>query len=236
MSRKRKKTDISGTAWINTYADTVTLLLTFFVLLYSMSNVDTQKFEQISVALNNMFTKNPAESLLNDKNPEGEVPIVGEETPQKDAEKSVDLYSQIQQLIDKNTLQGQVKLTKDERGINIELNEKILFDSGKAEIKTDFATTLNKISEIIVSIGNLIEIEGHTDNVPISGVYKNNRDLSYARANSVLEYFASRGISQNRMVTKAYGEWYPIKPNDSDANRAENRRVNILIVVPGDNK
>ena len=125
-------------------------------------------------------------------------------------------------------------IKSDNRGVIIQLRENIIFESGKAEIIDKSKPVLNSINTLIATFPNDIVIEGHTDNIPISNYeYKNNWQLSSARALNVLEYFVtSKGQNHpKRFKSVAYGEYQPIAANNSDVNRALNRRVNILIVA-----
>jgi len=130
-------------------------------------------------------------------------------------------------------LKGQnvkLKMVK-ERGLVITLADNILFDSGKAKIKKEAYPTLNKIAAIIKASDKDIGIEGHTDNVPIkhSG-WKSNRELSTARANNVYHYLVKKGLSPSKLTTIGYGEHRPVANNTTVANRARNRRVEIVIL------
>jgi len=230
MSKKEVKTD----GWLATYADTVTLLLTFFVLLYSFSTVDAAKFRQISTSFQSMFTGKAASSMLEFNVASGEVPVVGkpeQTTETKDPNKEI--YEDITEFIQENNLQNEVKVYENYKGINIELKEAIIFDTGKAYLREDSLGVLNKVNEIIGKVSSKIIIEGHTDNVPIkTAQFPSNWHLSSARAMSVLDYFLVTKGQKNpeRFSAQAYGEYSPIAPNDSAEHRAMNRRVNIIIV------
>lgn len=230
MSKKEVKTD----GWLATYADTVTLLLTFFVLLYSFSTVDAAKFRQISTSFQSMFTGKAASSMLEFNVASGEVPVVGkpeQTTEAKDPNKEI--YEDITEFIQENNLQNEVKVYENYKGINIELKEAIIFDTGKAYLREDSLGVLNKVNEIIGKVSSKIIIEGHTDNVPIkTAQFPSNWHLSSARAMSVLDYFLVTKGQKNpeRFSAQAYGEYSPIAPNDSAEHRAMNRRVNIIIV------
>jgi chemotaxis protein MotB len=213
MSKKEVKTD----GWLATYADTVTLLLTFFVLLYSFSTVDAAKFRQISTSFQSMFTGKAANSMLEFNVASGEVPVVGkpeQTTETKDPNKEITVY-------------------ENYKGINIELKEAILFDTGKAHLRDDSVGVLSKINEIIGKVSAKVIVEGHTDNLPIkTEQFPSNWHLSSARAMSVLDYFLVTKGQKNpeRFSAQAYGEYSPIAPNDSAEHRAMNRRVNIIIL------
>ncbi len=236
MSRKKKsKEEVRTDAWITTFSDTMTLLLTFFVLLYSFSTVDAAKFEQIASSLQSVLTGETGKSILDLNIKSGEIPLVGEPVPttipNNDTE---DIYKKVQSFIKEKKLEDIVEIRSDNRGVTIQLRESILFQSGKAEIINKIKPVLDTINGLVSSFPNDIVIEGHTDNVPISNYqYKNNWQLSSARALNVLEYFIDdkTQIHPERFTSVACGEYKPIVPNNSNKNRALNRRVSILIVA-----
>ena len=131
---------------------------------------------------------------------------------------------------------GKIKIRKEDRGIVLQVDESILFDSGSANIKPSSIPVLNTISKIIKETDNEIVAEGNTDNVPIKdGEYDSNWELSTERALSIVKYLIkNENINPNRISLKGYGEYNPIVPNDNDADRAKNRRVDILVVEQRD--
>ena len=236
MSRKKSgKEELRTDAWIATFADTMTLLLTFFVLLYSFSTVDAAKFEQIASSLQAVLTGEAKTAIMDLNIKSGEVPLVGEPLPiAVENTETEDIYEKVQSFIKANKLEDIVELKSDNRGVIILLRENILFQSGKAEIIEKIKPVLNTINGLVSSFPNDISIEGHTDNIPINNYeYKNNWQLSSARALNVLEYFVGiKGQTHpERFTSVACGEYQPIAPNINNANRALNRRVNILIVA-----
>lgn len=236
MPRKKvSQGEMRTDAWIATFADTMTLLLTFFVLLYSFSTVDAAKFKQIASSLQSVLTGESGKSILDFNIKNGEVPLVGEPVPTTQANNNTeDIYEKVQSFIKEKQLEATVVIKTDNRGVIIQLRDNILFESGKADIIVNSKPVLDSINGLIANFSNDIVIEGHTDNVPISNyAYKNNWQLSSARALTVLEYFVSiKGQAHpERFKSIACGEYQPIAPNNNDVNRALNRRVNILIVA-----
>ena len=236
MSRKKKgKEEMRTDAWITTFSDTMTLLLTFFVLLYSFSTVDAAKFEQIASSLQSVLTGETKTTIMDLNIKSGEIPLVGEPVATTTVNtETEDIYEKVQSFIKTQKLEDIVELKSDNRGVIIQLRENILFESGKAEIIEKIKPVLITINGLVTSFPNDIVIEGHTDNIPINNYeYKNNWQLSSARALNVLEYFVGiKGQTQpERFTSVACGEYQPIVANINDANRALNRRVNILIVA-----
>jgi chemotaxis protein MotB len=237
MARKKKvRPPDCTTTWLDTYADTITLLMTFFVLLYSMSTVDSQKLKQVSQALNQVLTGSSGDSILEYNLYDGEVPLVGGETKVDSEVKGSSeqqTLEEIKEFVEENNLSSTVTITEDERGVILQLKDNILFETGKANLKEDALPVLDKISMLIATMPNSIIIEGHTDNIPIkTAEFPNNFYLSSDRANSVVTYFIdSKKQNPNKFTASGAAETKPLVPNTSDANRAQNRRVNILIVA-----
>lgn len=226
MSRRKKKGDeINTNAWMDTYADTITLLLTFFILLYSISAVDSQKLKELSEAL--QFSLRGSESVKEIESLDEIKVDVNEEN-----NKYEDLSKKLNQIIQENSLAEVVKIREEDRGIVLQLDESILFDPGNANIKESSIHILDTISKIIEDTDNEIVAEGHTDNIPINNEkYKSNWELSTARSVNIVKYLIeNKNINPARISVKGYGEYNPIAPNDTPENRTQNRRVDILVV------
>lgn len=246
MSRKSPEKKAISQEWLTTYSDMVTLILTFFVLLYSYSIVDNKKFQAIARSLSEALNGGKQTVFqLNDN--EGDVPIVGEEEPAQNAAQNElqntqqdayqEMYNTVINFVEDNSLGDTVTIREDSRGVIIEFNDKILFDAGKADIKEDGIPTLMKTCELIRKFPNPIVIEGHTDNMPIqNSEFDSNWELSSARALKVMYFFTDdRGLDPKRFSIAAFGEFSPIADNSTPEGRAQNRRVNILIVTPKQN-
>lgn len=230
MSRKKPEKKEISQGWLTTYSDMMTLVLTFFVLLYSFALVDLKKFNSMAASIRSAFGgENP--SILQYNYDSGNAPILGSSSSGGQSEN--DVYQTVSKFIETNSLKQYVTIKEGSRGVYIEFNEKILFDSGRAEIKQQGMAALMKISELIRNMPNQIVIEGHTDNVPIhTDQYSSNWELSTARSLSVLKYFIeNRGMDPRRFSIAGYGEYDPIASNDAPEGRAQNRRVNILIIT-----
>ncbi|GAA3662076.1 OmpA/MotB family protein [Asaccharospora irregularis] len=224
MSRRKKKgEDINTNGWMDTYADTITLLLTFFILLYSISVVDSQKLNKLAEAMKKSLqgsTKiTELENIENLKVGEGK----------SDYE---NLAEKLNTVIEQNALTDVVKIREEERGVVLQLDETILFDSGEAVLKDYSRNILNTITTVIKNIDNDVLIEGNTDNIPINNEYfKSNWELSTARTVSIVRYFVeTKEINPTRFSVKGYAEYKPLVENNTEENRSINRRVDILIV------
>ncbi|MPM54374.1 Motility protein B [bioreactor metagenome] len=233
--RKKKGDDVNTNGWMDTYADTITLLLTFFILLYSISAVDSEKLKQLNHALQSSLKGNTEVSEVKDiKDLE-----VKTKDPKSGNTEYEDLAKKLNNTIEKNGLAEVIKLRKEDRGIILQLDETILFEPGKADLKENNKEVLETITTIINEHDNDVLIEGHTDNVPMNNKeFASNWELSAARALSAVTYFVQeKQIDPIKFSVKGYGEYKPLVPNDTPENRAINRRIDILMVeqkVKGD--
>jgi chemotaxis protein MotB len=141
------------------------------------------------------------------------------------------LHERVEEIISEDDLNG-IQVNLDERGLVIRFVEGVLFDSGKADIKNEARAILDKIAPLLIDTHRHIRIEGHTDNLPINTrEFPSNWELSTARAVNVVKYFIEKhNFSPYILSAAGYGEYRPIAPNDSDKNRALNRRVDIIIL------
>ena len=149
-----------------------------------------------------------------------------------------DLEKKDNKAIANNNLNDSIKVRKEDRGIVLQLDETILFDSGRDELKPTSINALDTITTLANGVDNDILVEGHTDNVPIhNSRFASNWDLSTSRAVSVVSYFVEKkGMNPTRFSVKGYGEYKPLLDNSTPENRAINRRVDILIVDKKDDQ
>lgn len=252
--RKRKKDDSSndGAYWMDTYGDMVTLLLTFFVLLFSFSTIDAAKWEELANALSGMpIISIQALSATDVSAPaiDGQETTDAEPTPTpaptsaaegmnaaqiaEVKEQFDELYDKVKSHVEINGLQDKLNVQMQDNAILMTMNESALFDSGSAVLKVDAMEILPSICDILKQYDGLISkirIEGHTDNVPIqNSKFRDNWELSSARALSVLYYMLSLDMDPVKMREEGLGEYHPIVPNDSKVNQARNRRVDFII-------
>ncbi|OSA91434.1 UNVERIFIED_ORG: chemotaxis protein MotB [Clostridium botulinum] len=246
MARRKKSDDgggLKGDEWLGTYSDCVTLLLTFFILLYSMSSVDAEKLKSISEAFVSVMTGQSSDSFMEFNMYDGKVPVIGGES---DVDGVIDaqslgkenMYKDIKNYVEKNNLSGSMDIIQDERGVILELKDSVLFQSGQAELIPGSKEVLDKVDTLVSALPNSVIVEGHTDNVPISNYrYASNWELSTQRAVNVVKYFVeTKSNDPMKFSAAGYGEYRPIVYNNSEENRAKNRRVNILIINEKDNE
>ena len=266
MARKKREPEAKPTAgWITTFSDLMNLLLCFFVLLFSMSTVDAEKFQMVIASLQSSLSIMPAGSMSigegemvgngisqlpnidvffetssgedgdsqGGKTEETETETdVAEQYKEQALSESEQMAEQIEQQIEAGGLQNQVEVDFNAEYVKLTLNGAILFDSAKANIREDAQPLIAKIGTILENYdSNVIEIEGHTDNVPIhSSKYENNNVLSMYRALSVADFIRDNTTLDPALIkSSGRGEYVPVADNTTEEGRARNRRVEIKV-------
>ncbi len=238
---KEKVVKDNAERWLLTYADLMNLLLILFIILFAMSQVDTQKFQQLSQSFGSIFGDSGALSVVQGSGTGNSLvnfpatmpsPVI----PAELEEKQIDSIAQeVREIVKGQGLEGSISVSRQERGVVISINERLFFKSGSAVIEKDSEDRVLIIGkDILAKIPNKhIRVEGHTDDVPIkSPVFPSNWELSSARATSVLRILVDKaGVDPKLISAVGYGEFTPLVPNDSDANREKNRRVDIVILT-----
>ena len=234
MSKKKREEQkqAGSPAWMTTYGDMMTLLLCFFILLYSFSVIDVDLFDEVMSALQVSFLRQ--EGVLDTgQRPsvvdrEIEIPDVTEEP----IDEFFETYETIKSYLEEYGLEEDVGIRYEKKGIVLELKEAVLFDSGRVELKPGALDLLEHVALILERVPNKIMIEGHTDNVPINRppMFPSNWELSVIRATSVIRHLSENmGLAPGRFIAVGYSEYDPIDTNETPEGRAQNRRVNIVI-------
>jgi len=250
--RRRHDDHANHEAWAIPYGDLVTLLLAFFVVMYSISSVNTGKYRQLSVSLvqamqgapdaaqqvdGSGFGEGMSVGVLNLPNPLLErnrdvlinpIPLISEVPPR--ARRLHALGEQLTMamggLIDK----GLVDVRVNDDFIEVELKSDILFASGVGDVSRAAEPVIAELSKVLHDVPNPIRVEGHTDDRPIhSPVFRSNWELSAARAASVVHLLGNGGVAASRLSVVAHAEQKPTRENESDAGRSANRRVVLII-------
>lgn len=261
MAKKRKPDEAPPPAlWKDTFADLMNLLLCFFVLLFSMSVIEEEKFEQVAQSLNSAFSifsggaqavgdgilisngmsqLNELDEFINStgKTAENEEKATDFDEMQNKVEEeqmkaSEELAEQVAEAVSENDLSGEIDIEFTSQYVQLTLNGSILFDSGSVELKSAALPVLDKVGVILERYASsVIEIEGHTDNVPMSGAkYSNNDELSSGRALTVFNYLLDNtNLDPAMLKHTGRGEYAPIADNSTPEGRAKNRRVEIRI-------
>jgi len=236
MKRSRSEDPPAQMNWLTTYGDMVTLLMTFFVLLFALSTLNVKKFEKVAFSLQSVFGSAPSggpvswgSGVLPGAKPVEPVPESKEPSPESQL---LEIQSRIQAYIAESGLGEVMAAEQDPRGLVIRFRDQVLFDLGKADLKPGARAALDKVGEAIKGIPNDIRIEGHTDCLPINTLrFPTNWDLSAARAVAVLQYLSGAfDLDPARLSIAGYGEYRPVSPNDDEAGRRLNRRVDIVIL------
>ena len=217
--KKENKDVVDG--WMGTYGDMVTLLMAFFVMLYSASDPDPGKYEEIAESMKEAFSKQDVENEFKK------------------------LHESLEDIIEKINLENTVEIELGPNGILIQIPGSSLFASGSADIMTDMAPVIVEISTAITQLLDessyhdyMIEVEGHTDDQPIgkdSEIFSSNWDLSAIRATGIVELLYNSGIEMDKLKPIARAESIPLLPNRDEngipipENRAKNRRVVIKV-------
>jgi len=233
MARKRKNNndDDTDSNWMTTFSDMMTLLMTFFVLLYSMSTIDAQKFKAaVSSLRENMGILSGGRTMT--EQPMVESGSMGSEITPSPHQNLTVARQEIQQYVQEKNLQDRVNMEMTQRGLVVRFTGQILFEVGEAEIRNEGRDVLDKVATVLKEMPNNVMIEGHTDNLPIdTEEFPTNWESSTARATEVIKYFIEDpGINPEKLSAAGYSKYRPIKPNDSPENRALNRRVEVVIL------
>lgn len=214
--------------WLLTYADLITLLLIFFIVIYSMSQIDKAKFISVANAMGVVMGDGPSIIQSN----VGLAGILPDGGLGSDTSGSLDQAEQnLEKLVQDSNLGEQVTIYMDERGIVISLSEVLLFKPGSADISDKAKKVLKNITAKVDLLPNYVIVEGFTDNIPIkTAKFPSNWELAAARAVNVTKILVTYGFSSEKISAKSYGEFRPGYSNDTAAHRAKNRRVDIIIM------
>ncbi len=255
MSRKTQLLEENdGPGWITTFADLMTLLLVFFVLLFSISSIEKEAFEEAARSLNIALSRDSAPSSLipllepaaeTTRIPDPNEPVI----INRDAELADQMRFQ-QALVDSINLELEEiiqelegSLRESDMGswveigtpldgrLTLKVNAAVMFDPGSVEIRRSMMPLLDSVLEVVLNNpGFKLEVHGHTDNQPVDpALFPSNWELSAFRATAVLRFLIEGGLSPQRVVASGYGDSMPLLPNDSEENRAANRRIEFVL-------
>lgn len=222
-------------AWLTTYGDIMTNIVVFFVLIFSASTVDVEKFRAITESFQNrnIFEFYPSMIPFDEGPGNSSDEMEGNLDEGKATEGNLDyVHAELNKFLREEGLEGVVGTKRTEEGLILVLPEQILFNTGEAIILSEAIPILDRVSDFLKEIPNMVRVEGHTDSRPINTyVYPSNWELSGARASSVIRYFIEQhGLAPDRFMAVGFGETRPVAPNDGPENWAKNRRVEIIIL------
>ncbi len=240
--------------WLLTYADMMTLLVAFFIMLYAMSVVNVTKFQQLAISVRSGFggsmttgaptilsggaTQGIPSFMSSSKNvdnakDDASLPVSHKQIEAiRDSHRLDKAFSTVQTYIKQHHLENEMHVKQDERGVIITvLTDKMLFASGQADLRPQEAGLLTEVGHVVNTVPNIVRVEGHTDNLPIhTERYPSNWELSAVRATTVLRYFAGHGVPDDRLEAAGYADRHPVAPNDTEQHRGFNRRVDVVIL------
>lgn len=242
MPRKKHRFDnedfSSAPAYMTTWGDMMSLLLCFFILLYSFSSVDAQKFRAIISAFQGMSgILDSGRSIVEEGNMIDTASMYSDLIPEDgfgEIQELEMLALKVSELLEEEGFTDQVELGIEDRGLVMRFKDVVLFDLGSDELKEEPKDLLKRLSYILEQVPLPIRIEGHTDNLPINNLrFPSNWELSVARATRVVRFLIEEGsLAPDRLSALGFGEYRPIAPNTSAWERAKNRRVDIVVLRP----
>ncbi|GGY22976.1 flagellar motor protein MotD [Paludibacterium paludis] len=245
MSRRRQPEEEheNHERWLVSYADFITLLFAFFVVMYAISSLNEGKYRVLSLAIVDAFRTGSTLSV--NPRPSGgantmvEVPqtkpiskAVKSRSPLSEQARLGNLAADLNKVLNPLVKSGQVNITQTKKGVAIEVKDTALFAVGQAQLSTQSFETLRQMANVLSTVDNSVSVEGFTDNVPIRNpVFPSNWELSAARAGSVVRLFEESGISPDRLVAIGRAANQPVDSNATADGRARNRRVSITVLA-----
>jgi chemotaxis protein MotB len=244
MARRAKRREPDNhERWMVSYADFITLLFAFFVVMYGISSVNEGKYKVFSVSVNQAFGTegvNAEGGVMHLTEQELYFKSLVDRRNARLAEKQRKLNERMQKLNEMLTTKmagfvknGQMTVSRSNRGVTLDINASMLFKPGEATVQPEAVQTLADIAKILAPEDMAIEVEGHTDNLPISNAqFPSNWELSSARASSVVRLFIEQGIVSTRLKATGLADNVPLEVNSSIEGRARNRRVAVTVLAP----
>ncbi|MGB7816603.1 MAG: flagellar motor protein MotD [Methylotenera sp.] len=240
--------------WLVSYADFITLLFAFFVVMYAISSVNQSKYSDLTSSMGTAFSGvSPSDTEGRIKNRSGtKNKIKGQQSSlikplplshlyneklRRERESMTNMGIDLSNTLAPLISEGKVRVAQNNRGIRIDIHDSLLFSEGSAELATNASSILNEIVVLIKDNQRLIQVEGHTDNTPIhNAAYFSNWELSAMRAGSVVRMLSDLGIADSRLSALGFGSVQPVSENDTPLGRARNRRVSIMILYESQNQ
>jgi chemotaxis protein MotB len=244
MARRQKRVERDNhERWLISYADFITLLFAFFVVMYAISAVNAEKYKIFSASLTSAFgerrvpqpeaagTDGGQEALLKSLVDRRNARL-GERL-RKQQEYMQGVASGLSEAMAAQMASGLVSVTRTSRGVVLEINASALFRQGEAELHSSSIQTMSRVAGILAQGDQNIEVEGYTDDTPIRNArFPSNWELSSARASSVVRLFIEHGVAASRLTAVGSAANRPVAPNDTAEGRARNRRVTVTILSP----
>ncbi|RNA70664.1 flagellar motor protein MotS [Alteribacter keqinensis] len=247
MRRRKQNSSKGAPKWMVTFSDLMTLILVFFILLFSMSVVDSQKFQALAESFQDRAIFDNFPSLIPADHPSEEKEVKADpfemeedsfetllDLEEEENEELDKLLQEVNEYLEEYELKEEISASRDERGVVLVLQEQTLFRSAQADVLEGARPFLDKVGTLLNEIPNIVKVEGHTDSRPISTtVYPSNWELSGARASSVIRHLIDENsLDPERFMAVGYGDTRPVAPNSTEENLRQNRRVVIVISDP----
>lgn len=237
MRRKKIEEEKPGSPeWMTTYGDMVTLLLTFFVLLFAMSEIDVQKFKSVISSFQGSIGVFESGTDITDTEYITDFSSIEVNKEIEELESFKKLMEIIEGYLEQTNMENEILVELDNKGLVLRFKDNVLFDSGRADVKKNGETTLIFIADILNQkefVDKSIRVEGHTDSDPIilPNKFPTNWELSVTRASNVVRFLIERAsVSPDRLSAAGYGQYKPIVPNTNEESKSKNRRVDIVIL------
>jgi chemotaxis protein MotB len=233
--RKHPNEAVQHDRWLVSYADFVTLLFAFFVVMYALAATNEIKYQAASQSMEAAFLEKKRQVVILEEalseRADRVNPIKLDEEWVADRRQLQQASEQLTQLLAEQISDNLVTVNQGNSWIELQMNSELLFLSGSAELSADSLPVLGKIAEVLKSLPNQVNIEGHTDNLPIgTSKFPSNWELSSARATTVVRNLIRNGIAPPRLSAIGYGEFHPVADNRTEEGRFKNRRVGLLII------
>jgi chemotaxis protein MotB len=244
----KKNASKGAPRWMTTFADLSTLLLTFFVLMLSMANIDIEKFRELLGSLKDAFgvqyevrgdyhatageeTVLPASKNTTDWRQDVQKQWSGGfDTIKLDTDDQQEAVADIQRFINQSRMGETIEVQRGARGIRMRIKGALLFDPGQASLKPQALPLLDTLVDVLEKFGYYLLVEGHTDSIPIkTNCFPSNWELSGARASAVLRHLISMRVDSKRLTSVGLADSYPLTENTTEEGRARNRRVEFVL-------
>ena len=241
IRKKREEEHDNHERWMVSYADFITLLFAFFVVMYAISSVNEGKYRELTQSIGGAFGFRAQPFVINE-NPPAALPPPAITRPfskkatsnaeiKREREKMTEIGRDLMQALSPLIREGKVRVLQNPRGVNVEINASVLFLPAEARLSKQSEEVLKAVAQILKVQPNDIQVEGFTDDLRInSSQYPSNWELSSARASSVARLFIDQGIAKERMVVIGRASNQPIDDNDTPEGRARNRRVSLTVL------
>ncbi len=217
MPHIEKRKEI-GNIWLIIFSDITTNLMLFFLMLFAMTRMTTAEQRMVVAGMES--------TVVNSATREQQ-----ELERQAKKQREEDAIKRLEQAAAEGPLAGKASVSVTDKAVKIALNPESFFSIGSAQLNPGTVSVLRDLISLIESFPNDIIVEGHTDPTPVrGGAYRSNWELSVARAVGVVNFFIASGLNPKQLVAAGYGEFHPAYPNDTEANRARNRRIEITLV------